>query len=115
MTHLEMVLKLESTKNAPFKERLTHAVLGLVSESGEIATELKAYIAYGKDLDYSYIRKELGDIKYFYELTCYLCATSDEEVVNVNMQKLAIRYGSEYEFRVDKALNRNLNEEDKIK
>lgn len=49
----------------PKERRQRHAVLGLIDELGEIASCLKKEIGYGKELDKTNMKEEIGDFIYF--------------------------------------------------
>lgn len=44
---------------------LTHAILGLAGEAGELAEKIKKYFRDGKVLDREDIKKELGDVLWY--------------------------------------------------
>lgn len=87
--------------------RLIRAVLGLVGEAGEVAEKYKKYLrgdyddrdwtlsddmhahAYYK-FKYS-IKKELGDVIYYWTVLCYEFNLDPAEVMEDNLKKLADR------------------------
>lgn len=62
-------LALRTEKKLPTaQERLEHALLGLITETGEIATEVKRMAIYGKPLDdarRAHIAEEIGDVLWY--------------------------------------------------
>lgn len=62
-------LALRTEKPLPTSvERLAHAALGLITETGEIATEVKRMAIYGKPLDderRAHIAEEVGDVMWY--------------------------------------------------
>lgn len=54
-------LALRTNKPLPPQETIEHALMLLVSEIGEVATSIKAHFIYGKPLDLTNIKEELGD------------------------------------------------------
>jgi NTP pyrophosphatase (non-canonical NTP hydrolase) len=84
---------------------LLHMVLGMVTESGEIADLLKKHMAYSRCLDTTKLKDELGDLLF------YLCGalidigSSLDEIVDMNIAKLKARYPNGYDHK--SANNRN--------
>lgn len=64
---------------------------GLASEAGEVSDEIKKYIFHGKPLDRDKIIKELGDVRWYYQLILNLLDATDEEVILTNVEKLDAR------------------------
>lgn len=91
--------------------RLVHALLGMVSEAGEIADALKKHIIYKIDLDEINLLEESGD-KLWYE-ALFLSAFKQTMGVAMerNIAKLKVRFGDK--FREDAAVNRDLAAERK--
>ena len=87
--------------------RLQHALEGLSSEVGELASEVKAHINYGKDLDILNIKEECGDIVFFLVLAVLAVDrnTTLEDIVAINRAKLEARYPNG--FNAADALKRN--------
>ncbi len=89
--------------------RLLHAVLGLMSEAGEIADALKKHIIYGKALDEVNVLEESGDLSWYQALLLRAVKRGMEESMEKNIAKLKARYGDK--FTAHAALNRNLEAE----
>jgi NTP pyrophosphatase (non-canonical NTP hydrolase) len=97
--------------------RLLHAVLGLASEAGEIADQLKKHFFYGKPLDVVNLAEELGDMFWYEALMANeLAATHPEisfdSIEETNIAKLKKRYGDK--FSEQRATHRNLDIERQI-
>jgi NTP pyrophosphatase (non-canonical NTP hydrolase) len=86
--------------------KLLHAVLGLVSEVGEIADALKKHLIYGKPLDLVNLVEEAGDVDWYKALLLDAIGSDIETAWERNIAKLEKRYGGE--FTPEKALNRDL-------
>lgn len=91
---------------------LLHACLGLVTEAGEIADAIKKHHAYGKPLDLTNLREELGDIMWYIPLMCRALGAEMDDVATINIAKLRARYPEKFDR--ESALNRNLEAERKI-
>lgn len=89
--------------------QLEHAVMGVVTEAGEMMDAIKKAKIYGKDLDKVNMVEELGDIMWYLALMADDLGVSFEESWDKNIRKLAKRYPEK--FTSDKALNRDLDAE----
>jgi len=97
--------------------RLIHSILGLASEVGEIADQLKKSIFYGKDLDVVNLAEELGDVFWYEALMTNELATTHPEISfdsieEINIAKLKKRYGDK--FSEQRAVKRDLVVERRI-
>ena len=92
--------------------RLLHASMGLGSESGEIESNVKAHIFYGRELDIANLIEEAGDCYWFLELLCDALKITREEVMARNVAKLRERFPDK--FTEYDANNRNLIAERKV-
>lgn len=93
----------------PTTIHLTHAMLGLASEVGELSDAIKRYIYYGTELNLTNVKEELGDLKWYMALLMSIIGTDDDEVERMNIAKLRARYPEK--FTEDAAVNRNLSTE----
>lgn len=92
--------------------RLLHAAMGLSTEAGEFMDMLKKHIFYGKPLDLVNAKEEIGDTMWYTALAIDVLQTTLDEVMTVNIEKLAFRYPEKFtEFRAE---NRDLETERKI-
>lgn len=79
---------------------LTHAALGLAGEAGEFADCIKKYTVYNKPLDRANAVEELGDILWFMALACDALDVDMQEVAQMNIDKLRLRYPEYYTDRL---------------
>lgn len=79
---------------------LTHAALGLAGEAGEFADCIKKYTVYNKSLDRANAVEELGDILWFVALACDALDVDMQEVAQMNIDKLRLRYPEYYTDRL---------------
>ena len=94
--------------------RLLHGALGLCTEAGEFQDMLKKHLFYGKKLDLVNLMEEISDSCWYIgliidELTRLKAVKSFDEVLSLNIEKLANRYPEK--FKEFDALNRNLEKE----
>jgi NTP pyrophosphatase (non-canonical NTP hydrolase) len=89
-----------------------HMVLGMLCESGELADNYKAALAYGKPLDNVNLKEELGDILWFLQGMCNINGWTLKDIMELNVNKLVTRYPDK--FTVEKAMNRDLDEERRV-
>lgn len=87
------------------KVRMLHAAVGMATEGGEILTQLKAHLFYGKELDTENLVEECGDLLWYIALMLSACDTTMSKCMRANIAKLAQRYGELYND--DDALTRN--------
>ena len=86
------------------KEFSTHraltAALGLCAESGEFTEIVKKIVFQGKPVteeNIFHMKRELGDIMWYFIQACILLDTTPEEIIEMNVDKLKSRYpGGEF-------------------
>lgn len=91
------------------KENLTHMVLGLTTETGELADVLKRNHAYGKEMDPINEIEEIGDLLWYIANYCNHRNFTIEKAMEINIAKLKKRYPEK--FNEHEALNRDLSAE----
>lgn len=94
-----------------------HSAAGLVTEAGELMDAFKKHIFYGKPLDFTNVKEELGDLCWYISLMIDVLRkegvdTSWEDIMERNIAKLRARYGEK--FSSERAINRDLETERKI-
>lgn len=114
----ELALRTESPITPELIERLTgnaravHAFFGLLTETGELADGFKRAIFYGKPLDTTNIKEEVGDVFWYMAILCDTLGINFISCMEANIQKLKKRYPDKYSHEA--ALNRNLEAERKV-
>lgn len=81
---------------------------GLAGESGEFSEIVKKLNWHGKELTpdlLTHMKKELGDIIFYWMMCCQALNLSADDVIKANVDKLKARY-PEGEFSVTRAENR---------
>jgi NTP pyrophosphatase (non-canonical NTP hydrolase) len=81
--------------------RLLTAALGLGSETGEFVEIVKKMILQGKppsDENIFHMKRELGDIMWYWTTACASLGLDPFEVINENQKKLEARYGEKFEI-----------------
>ena len=86
-----------------------HMVLGMVTESAELADVYKKKIAYGKSVDEVNVKEELGDCLWYIANMCNINNWDMEDILETNINKLKVRYPEK--FTNEAALNRDLGAE----
>jgi NTP pyrophosphatase (non-canonical NTP hydrolase) len=86
-------------------DRMTNAALGLAGESGEIADMVKKHLYHGHQLDLVKLKKELGDVQWYIAQMCNAINTTVGEIMELNIEKLLIRYPHGFSF--ERSINRN--------
>jgi NTP pyrophosphatase (non-canonical NTP hydrolase) len=75
---------------------LTHAILGIAGEAGELVDGFKKHLIYGKPIDEENMKEEAGDILWYMALLLRTLGCTFEEVMQKNIDKLMIRYPDRY-------------------
>lgn len=76
--------------------RFNHSVIGINAEGGELATQLQRWLYYGKPLDETNVKEELGDLLWYIAEACNAMGYSLETIMEANIAKLKIRYPEKY-------------------
>ncbi len=79
--------------------RLLTAALGLGSETGEFVEIVKKMVLQGKpasDENIFHMKRELGDIMWYWTTACAALNLDPYEVINENQKKLEARYGEKF-------------------
>lgn len=71
---------------------LRTAVLGLLSEAGELASILKKAEERGTEVDFDHLREEAGDALWYLPLIAWLLCTTTRELASANITKLRARH-----------------------
>lgn len=69
-----------------------HAVLGIVTEAGELADAIKKVVGYSDKLNMGNVIEEMGDIEFYLEALRQHFSITREEILLENMSKLSKRY-----------------------
>lgn len=93
-------------------DRLLHAGIGLATESGEFLDALKKHIFYGKPLDRTNLKEEIGDLMWYCAIALDELDSTFGEVQETNIAKLKARYPDK--FTEERAETRDLVKERKI-
>jgi len=79
-------------------ERLLHAAMGMVTESGELIDAIKKHLFYGKPVDKVNMKEEIGDVCWYVALACDVLGIVPDAVIvgpaDVLCQAMAAVYGS---------------------
>lgn len=89
--------------------RLLHALLGLASETGEIADQLKKHLIYGKPLDEVNLVEEHGDFSWYANVMVDAIGSTWEASWAKNIAKLKVRFPDK--FTQAQAIDRDLDAE----
>ncbi len=89
--------------------RLLHAFLGLATELGEAADQLKKHLIYGKPLDEVNLIEEHGDVSWYANLMTAAIGSTWEVSWAKNIAKLKVRFPDK--FTQTLAVDRDLGAE----
>lgn len=87
---------LQIEKRSARNQMIIHAMLGLCSESGEIADAIKKHVIYNQPLDILNLEEELGDIMWYVALGCTAVGVDMESIIQGNINKLKLRYPEKF-------------------
>lgn len=76
--------------------RPLHAVIGLQTEVGELADAFKRHVFYGKPLDETNVKEELGDLLWYIAILTDWYGMDLAEVMERNIAKLRARYPEKF-------------------
>lgn len=93
-------------------QRVLHAAIGCVTESGEMLDALKKSIFYGKPLDVVNVKEEAGDLLWYLAILFDELDTDFETEMDRVINKLKTRFPDK--FTEDNAFNRDLATERKV-
>jgi NTP pyrophosphatase (non-canonical NTP hydrolase) len=93
------------------KDNFLHGCAGICTESGELMDIFKKWYFYGKEIDRTNVKEEVGDILWYLALICTIFAIPMEDVAKANINKLKIRYPDK--FKKELALIRDIEKENK--
>jgi NTP pyrophosphatase (non-canonical NTP hydrolase) len=91
--------------------KILHAVMGMVTEAGELMDAVKRHLIYGAPIDRVNIKEENGDSFWYQALLARASGFTFPECMDANIVKLLKRFPEK--FTEDRALNRDLDEERK--
>ena len=83
-----------------------HMVLGMVTETAELADVFKKDLAYNKPIDWVNVGEEIGDLMFYVVNFCRINNISLERELDRNINKLLVRYP--VAFTGEAAINRNV-------
>lgn len=84
---------------------MMHSALGVVTEAGEIADIIKKEYAYGKTVDPTHMKEEIGDVLHYLTYFCRIYGFTFEDCMAANVRKLKVRYPDG--FSIDKAVKKD--------
>jgi NTP pyrophosphatase (non-canonical NTP hydrolase) len=111
--HTPDFVRLKNKEGVPYSDehnmivaRTLHALLGLMSETGEVADALKKHIIYDRELDLINLMEESGDVSWYQALLLSAVKKSMQESMEKNIEKLKKRFGDKFSY--DAATKRDL-------
>jgi NTP pyrophosphatase (non-canonical NTP hydrolase) len=91
---------------------ILHALMGVVTEAGEMMDALKKHLIYGKSLDRVNLIEEGGDTHWYESLLYRALESSFDDAMERNIAKLQQRYP--HMFTEETALTRDLDKERRV-
>ena len=109
----QSTIKHRFNRITPNDVQLIHSVLGISGESGELSAAIEKWIWYGQQLDKLNVYEELGDLLWYIAEACTALNVSLEEVMEINIKKLKVRYPEKYTDKNALETNRDREAESK--
>jgi NTP pyrophosphatase (non-canonical NTP hydrolase) len=88
---------------------LLHGAIGICTEAGELLDAFKKKLYYGKELDVTNVKEEIGDMMWYVAILMRELNLDFDELLQINIDKLRARYPEK--FSEANALNRDLKKE----
>lgn len=107
----EFNMLVDKDTNMYKRERLVHAAFGMQTETAEFTDALKKSLFYGKVLDVTNLKEELGDLLWYVAIAMDELDTDFETEMQRVINKLKIRYPEK--FTREAAEDRDLDAERK--
>lgn len=113
---VDSTTSMESTNNSAFQvrvnqlgqlapdigwSRLMTSAIGMLAESGEFTEIMKKVLFQGREWDEEnrfHIKRELGDVLWYWVQGCIALGYSPEEVMEENIKKLELRYPNGFDI-----------------
>lgn len=95
-------------KHDPELAELTHGIIGLFTEAGELVEHLLDVLAGVKPLDRVNLIEEMGDAHWYLALLHKFTGTTASEVWDINIAKLRKRYPNKFNEEAAQPENRDL-------
>lgn len=89
-----------------FEQMVSHMLMGIQGETGEVADLFKKYFHQGHDLDTGKVVEELGDVMFYIANLCNVMGVPLQEVCEGNIAKLKKRYPEG--FSSERSVNREV-------
>ena len=83
-------------KLKPYELEMLHAILGIISEGGELLEMFMERVSVGRVVDRTNVREEAGDVQWFLQLLTKSINGTQEEIMHMNIEKLHKRFGDKY-------------------
>lgn len=108
----EFNMLVDKDANMYKRERLVHAAMGMQTETAEFTDALKKSLFYGKTLDVTNLKEELGDLLWYVAIAMDELDTDFETEMERVINKLKVRYPEK--FTRDAAEDRDLDAEREV-
>lgn len=108
----EFNMLVDNDANIYKRERLVHAAMGMQTETAEFTDALKKSLFYGKPLDVTNLKEELGDLLWYVAIAMDELDTDFDAEMDRVINKLKVRYPEK--FTRDAAEVRDLTAEREV-
>lgn len=94
--YFKNVHRTESPNTHAVPIRILHGAVGICTEAGEVMDTVKKSMFYGRWLDKTNLKEELGDLLWYMGLMCSELGVSFEQLMDENIRKLKARYPEQF-------------------
>lgn len=74
-----------------------HYTMGIVTEAGELIDIFKKNLAYNREIDWTNVKEEIGDLLWYLANFCRINKIDIHKVMETNIAKLRARYPEKYD------------------
>lgn len=104
LDYQEKAMRTLNQDGKDFEQMVSHMLMGIQGESGEVADLFKKYFHQEHDLSIEKVTEELGDVMFYIANLCNVMGISLQEVCERNIVKLIKRYPEGFDS--ERSINR---------
>jgi len=103
--YMKNVKRSESSNFQNINRCILHGAIGVCTEAGELMDVIKKTLFYNRLLDIKNLKEEIGDIFWYLGLICNEIGITFEELMDMNIRKLKVRYPNQFKEKDEQTRN----------